>query len=101
MKIAMQTLAKIPITPIIVVVKFASNEMPCALRIGTMYGRIANNAVNCITRKRMLTNANGLSTRFFVISWILSHNVGGGCVHFVLDFTQLSHDADNLLTSLS
>lgn len=97
----MQTLAKMPITAIIVVVKFASNEMPWALRTCTIYGRIANIAVNCISMNRIETRANGLSVRFFVMSLNLSTRVGGGWVHFALDFTQLSHEADIWLISLS
>lgn len=85
----------------IVVVKFASNEMPWALRTCTIYGRIANIAVNCISMNRIETRANGLSVRFFVMSLNLSTRVGGGWVHFALDFTQLSHEADIWLISLS
>lgn len=97
----MQTLAKMPITPMIVVVRFASNEMPWALKIWTMYGRIANIAVNCIRRNRQVTKANGLRVRFLVMSLNLLNRVGGGWVHFALVFTQLSHDADIWLISFS
>lgn len=101
MKSTMQTLAKIPMTPMIVVVKFASSEMPWALKICTMYGRIANIAVNCININKMVTRANGLRVRFLVISLNLSTNFGGGCVHLALNFVQLSHDADIWLICLS
>lgn len=97
----MKILAKIPMTPMMVVVIFASNEIPWALKIGTMYERIANIAVNCITRNKRVTKANGLSVRFFVISMNLSSNVGGGWGHFILNFEQLSQDADIWLICFS
>lgn len=80
--------------PRMIVVKFASKAMPCAFRIGTIYGRMANIPENCINRNKIVIKRNGLSVRFLVISLILFQNVGGECVHFMADFSQFAQDAD-------
>lgn len=94
MKKTIKIFAKIPRTPRIIVTKFASNRIPCALKIGTMYGRITNIPQNCMKRNKNVTRMNGLSVRFRVISLNLSNSVGGGWSHLVAAFSQLAHDAD-------
>lgn len=115
---ASTTFAKIPIPPIMVVVKLGSSNIPNALKIGTIYGRIANIAVNinwnekfhaffaifirnfryipvnCMNANANVVKRNGLIDRFRVISLNLSRRVGAGCVHFVLDFMQSPHADD-------
>lgn len=80
--------------PIMVVVKLASSNIPNALKMGTIYGRIANIAVNCINANAVTTNTNGLSDRFRSISLNLLRSVGDTCVHFVLDFMHSPHVDD-------
>lgn len=101
MKKTMKTFASMPKTPRMIVTKFAFNRMPWALSIGTMYGRIMNMPLNCISKHKTVTKTNGLSVRFRVISLNLSSSVGGGWSHLVPAFSQLAHDADNCVIFFS
>lgn len=84
-----------PIAPIIVVVKLASSRMPNAPKIGTMYGRIAKIAVNCMNAKADITNRKGFIDRFRDMSLNLASSVGAGCVQVAaLDFWQSPHADD-------
>lgn len=57
----LKTLARIPITPKIVVNILASSGTAWACSIWTIYGRIPNNAQNCIKNNKITINVSGFN----------------------------------------
>lgn len=68
-----------------------------ALKIWTMYERIAKTPVNCCKKNNGIKIAKGLRVDFRFNSDSFSRNVGNGCEHFKSCLMHVLHDFERLL----
>lgn len=68
-----------------------------ALKICTMYERIANTPVNCCKKNNGIKIANGLRVDFRFNSDSFSRNVGNGCEHFKFCLMHVLHEFERIL----
>lgn len=86
-----------PSNPSMTVVRLASSGTPYALRICTMYGRMAKMPQNCMMKHWNAIKMNGFRVRLRPTSFNFSHSVGGGCSHLADNFSQFKHELDAAL----
>lgn len=79
------------------VAQLALIGVPYALKICTMYGRIACIPENWHMKKPNSSNMNGFIVRLRFSSLNFCSVVGAGCGHFFCAFTHTGHELENSL----